>query len=77
MQKNVNLTMLRLPGDKKANKSGNMAEIVFFCWALFFFAGGVSKIQCLTFPQNNVNPCEIQLNIVFHTTIIFIRNMKI
>ena len=59
---------LRLLGDKKANKTENMAEIVFL--------RGVSKIQCLVYQQNNVNPFKIcknliQLNMVFDVIIIF------
>ena len=80
MQKNVNLTLLRLLGDEKPNDTGNMAEIVFFLgFILFVFleGEGVSKIQCLIFQLNNVNPCEIQLNIVFQTITIYMGNMKI
>ena len=65
---------LRLLGDKKANKTENVAEIVFL--------RGVSEIQCLVYQQNNDNPFEIcnnwiQLNMVFHVIIIFLGNMKI
>ena len=42
---------LRLLGDKKANKTENMVEIVFL--------RGVSEIQCLVYQQDNVNPFEI------------------
>ena len=61
---------LRLVGDKKANKTENMAEIVF-----------LSEIQCLVYKQNNVNPFEIsknwiQLNMVFHVIIIFFRKYE-
>ena len=60
--------------DKKQNKTVNMAEIVFF--------RGVSEIECVIFQQNNVNPYEIhnnyiELNIVFHTMIVFLGNRKI
>ena len=63
----------RLVGDKKANKTENMAEIVFL--------RGVSEIQCLVYQQNNVNPFEIcknwiQLNMVFHVIIIFFRKYE-
>ena len=59
---------LRLVGDKKANKTENMAEIVVL--------QGVSEIQCLVYQQDNVNPFEIcknwiQLNMVFHVIIFF------
>ena len=62
MEKHKNCTRLRLLGDKKANKTENMAEIVFF--------RGASEIQCLVYHQNNVDPFEIcnkwiQLNMVF------------
>ena len=61
--------MLRLLGDKKANKTENiyMAEIVF--WG----GGGVSEIQCLVYPQNPFEICNnwIQLNMVFHFIKIF------
>ena len=65
---------LRLLGDKKANKTENMAEIVFL--------RGVSEIQCLLYQQNNVNPFEIcknliQLNMVFDIVMTFLGNMKI
>ena len=68
MEKYKNCMRLRLLGDKKANKTENMAEIVFL--------QGVSEIQCLIYHQNNVNPFEIcknwiQLNMVFHVMIIF------
>ena len=61
-------------GDKKQNKTVNMAEIVFF--------RGVREIQCVIFQQNDVNPYEIynnyiELSIVFHTMIIFLGNRKI
>ena len=61
-------------GDKKQNKTVNMAEIVFF--------RGVSEIQCVIFQQNNVNPYGIynnyiELNIDFHNMIIFLGNRKI
>ena len=61
------MTVARV-GDKKQNKTVNMAEIVFF--------RGVSEIQCVIFQQNNVNPYEIynnhiELSIVFHTMITF------
>ena len=64
---------LRLLGDKKANKTENMAEIVFL--------QGVSEIQCLVYQQNNANPFEIckkwiQLNMVFHVIIIFFRKYE-
>ena len=64
---------LRLLGDKKANKTENIAEIVFL--------RGVSEIQCLVYQQNNVNPFEIcknliQLNMVFHVIIIFFRKYE-
>ena len=63
-----NCMRLRLLGDKKANKTENMAEIVFL--------QGLSEIQCLIYHQNNVNPIEIcknwfPLNMVFHVIIIF------
>ena len=50
----MNCMILRLPGDKKTNKTENMAEIVFLREG-----GGVSEIQCLIHQQNNVNPFEI------------------
>ena len=64
---------LRVVGDKKANKTENMAEIVFL--------RGVSEIQCLVYQQDNVNPIEIcknliQSNMVFHVTIIFFRKYE-
>ena len=64
---------LRLLGDKKANKTENMAEIVFL--------RGVSETQCLLFQQNNVNPFEIcknliQLNMVFDVMIILFRKYE-
>ena len=63
-------------GDKKQNKTVNMAEIV------FFRGEWVSEIQCVLFQQNNVNPYEIhdkyiELSILFHTMIIFLGNRKI
>ena len=68
MGKYKNCMRLRLLGDKKANKTENMAEIAFL--------RGVSKIQCLVYQQNNVNPFKIcknliQLNMVFDVIIIF------
>ena len=73
MGKHKNCMRLRLLGDKKANKTENMAEIVFL--------RGVSEIQCLAYQQNNVNPFEIcknliQLNMVFHVIIIFFRKYE-
>ena len=70
MEKYKNCMRLRLLGDKKANKTQNMAEIVFL--------RGVSEIQCLVYQQDNVNPFEIcnnwiQLNMGFHVIIIFCR----
>ena len=55
-------------GDKKQNKTVNVAEIVFF--------RGVSEIQCAIFQQNNVNPYGIynnyiELSIDFHNMIGF------
>ena len=72
MEKYKNCMRLWLPGDKKANKTENMAGIVFL--------RGVSEIQCLIHHQNNVNPFEIcknwiQLNIVFHVIILFVGNL--
>ena len=74
MEKYKNCMRLRLLGDKKANKTENMAEIVFL--------RGVSEIQCFIYHQNNVNPFEIcknwiHLNMVLHVIIIFFGNMKI
>ena len=68
MEKYKNCMRLRLLGDKKANKTENIAEIVFL--------RGVSEIQSLVYHQNNVDPFEIcnnwiQLNMVFHVIIIF------
>ena len=68
-----NCVRLRLVGDKKANKTENMAEIVFL--------RGVSEIQCLVYQQDNVNPFEIcknwiQLNMVFHVIKIFFRKYE-
>ena len=68
MEKYKNCMRLQLLGDKRANKTENMAEIVFL--------RGVSEIQCLIYHQNNVNPFEIcknwiQLNMVFQIIIIF------
>ena len=73
MGKYKNCMRLRLLGDKKANKTENIAEIVFL--------RGVSEIQCLVYQQNNVNPFEIcknliQLNMVFHVIIIFFRKYE-
>ena len=73
MGKYKNCMRLRLVGDKKANKTENMAKIVFL--------RGVSEIQCLVYQQNNVNPFEIcknwiQLNMVFHVIIIFFRKYE-
>ena len=64
---------LQLVGDKKANKTENMAEIVFL--------REVSEIQCLVYQQDNVNPFKIcknwiQLNMVFHVIIIFFRKYE-
>ena len=61
-------------GDKKQDKTVNMAEIVYF--------RGVSEIQCVIFQQNNVNPYGIynnyiELSIDFHNMIIFLGNRKI
>ena len=55
-------------GDKKQNKTVNVAEIVFL--------RGVSEIQCAIFQQNNVNPYGIynnyiELSIDFHNMIGF------
>ena len=68
MGKYKNCMRLRLLGDKKANKTENMAEIVFL--------RGVSEIQCLVYQQNNINPFEIcknliQLNMVFDVIFFF------
>ena len=57
-------------GDKKQNKTVNMAEIVFF--------RGVSEIKCVIFQQNNVNPYGthnnyIELSTDFHNMIICFR----
>ena len=70
MEKYKNCMRLRLLGDKKANKTENMAEIVFL--------RGASEILCLAYQQDNVNPFEIsnnwiQLNMVFHVIIICCR----
>ena len=51
MEKYKNCMIIRLLGDKKANKTENMTEIVFL--------QGVSEIQCLVYQQNNVNSFEI------------------
>ena len=72
-EKCKNCVRLRLVGDKKANKTENMAEIVFL--------RGVSEIQCLVYQQNSVNPFEIcknwiQLSMVFHVIIIFFRKYE-
>ena len=69
MEKYKNCMRLRLLGDKKANKTENMAETVFL--------RGVSEIQRLIYHQNNVNAFEIcknwiQLYMVFHVMIIFL-----
>ena len=61
---------IRLLGDKKANKTENMAEIVFL--------RRISEIQCLVYQQDNVNPFEIcnnwiQMSIVFHVIIVVCR----
>ena len=66
--------ILQLLGDKKADKTENMAEIVFL--------RGVSELQCFVYHQNNINPFEIcnnwiQLNIVFRVILIFLEKMKI
>ena len=63
-------TKLRLLGDKIANKTENMPEIMFL--------QGVCEIQYLVYHQNNVDPFEIwtnwtQLNIFLHVLIIFCR----
>ena len=70
MEKYKNCMILRLLGGKKANKTENIAEIVFL--------RGVSEIHIfiLIYHQNNVNRFEIcknriQLNMVFHVIIIF------
>ena len=65
--------MLARVGDKKQNKTTNMAETV------FFRGGGVSEMQCVIFQQNNVNPYGIynnyiELSIDFHNMIIFFSN---
>ena len=67
------MTLARV-GDKKQNKTVNMAEIVFF--------RGVSEIQCVIFQQNHVNPYGIynnyiELSIDFHNMINFLGNRKI
>ena len=72
-EKYKNCMRLRLVGDKKANKTENMAEIVYM--------RGVREIQCLVYQQDNVNPFEvcknwIQLNMVFHVIIIFFRKYE-
>ena len=64
MERYKNCMILRLFGDKKANKTKNMAQHV------FLRGEGVSETQCLIYQQNNVNPFEIccnwiQLNTVF------------
>ena len=69
MERYKNCMILRLLGDKKANKTKNIPEIVFLRGGR-----GVSEIQCLIYQQNNINPLEIcnnwiQLNIVFHVII--------
>ena len=74
MGKYKNCMRLRLLGDKKTNKTENMAGNRVFA--------GVSEIQCLVYQQNNVNPFEIcknliQFNMVFDVIIIFLGNMKI
>ena len=51
MERCKNCMILQILGDKKANKTENVAEIVFL--------RGLSKIQCLIYHQNNVNPFEI------------------
>ena len=57
-------------GDKKQNKTANMAEIVFF--------RGISEIQCVIFQQNNVSPYGIynnyiELSLDFYNMINFFR----
>ena len=57
-------------GDKKQNKTVNMAEFLFF--------RGVSEIQYVIFQQNNVNPYGtynnyIELGIELYNMIIFFR----
>ena len=47
MEKYKNCIILRLLGDKKANKTENIAEIVFL--------RGVSEIQCVVYQQHNVD----------------------
>ena len=56
MEKYKNCMILRLPGDKKENKTENMAEIVLLRGG---GGGGVSEIQCLVYQQDNDNPFEI------------------
>ena len=53
-------------GDKKQNKTVNMAKIVFFRGG---GGGGVSEIQCVIFQQNNVSPYGIYME----SAIIFFR----
>ena len=76
MEKYKNCMRPRLLGDKKANKTENMAESVFLReggWG----GGGVSDIQCLIYQENNVNPFQIcknwiQLNMVFYVITLFL-----
>ena len=73
MGKYKNCMKLRLLSDKKANKTENMAEIVFL--------RGVSEIQCLVYQQNNVNPFKIcknliQFNMAFDVIIILFRKYE-
>ena len=73
MGKYKNCMRLLLLGNKIANKTENMAEIVFL--------RGVSEIQCLVHQQNNVNPFKIcknliQFNMIFDVIIIFFRKYE-
>ena len=80
MEKYKNCMILRLIGDKKANKTENMAEIVF----LRKVSGDTQchiYMYIYIYPKNNVNPLEICKNLI-HLNICFFMynffgNMKI
>ena len=64
MEKYKNCMILWLLGDKKANKTKNMAQSC--------FSGGYVKYNSLYISNN-----WTQLNMAFHVTIIFLGNIKI
>ena len=50
VEKHKNCMRLRLLGDKKANQTKNIGEV------MFSRGGGVSEIQCSLYHQNNFDP---------------------